>query len=246
MPLFGKKDGVRGSGSAGSASSIEQRDAAPPKRVSIQLASPSSSNLPVVQWASNSVILHVCEAAPGDGFDADGEKVVKLKGDTFVMAWLVDDEGQPVGHPARWPKRSGVYPVWNSSREVGPIVASAKWLRVELWEQQESGMRRFCAGPAEVALDQLPYETTRLAFHNRVTSSVKLQVLRPVATMMRKQIFFVRHGESKWNAAKKAKNVYAMVREHDHPLNEEGYRQASHAYRISHIVYRVSRIAYSI
>ena len=41
-----------------------------------------------------------------------------------------------------------------------------------------------------------------------------------------KTIFFVRHGESKWNAAKRGHNVYKMVREHDHPLNETGYRQA--------------------
>ena len=136
MPLFGKsgKDSVRGSGSGSGPSPppAQPSDAAsapPPKRVSLQLAPDSQAmqSKPAVVWSSNSVILHVAEAAPGDGFEPDGEKVMKLKGDTFVMAWLVDDEGQPVGHPARWPKRTGVMPAWNSAREVGPIVASAKY-----------------------------------------------------------------------------------------------------------------------
>ena len=47
-----------------------------------------------------------------------------------------------------------------------------------------------------------------------------------VAASQRKTLFFIRHGESKWNAAKRGHNVYKMVREHDHPLNEAGYRQA--------------------
>jgi len=36
----------------------------------------------------------------------------------------------------------------------------------------------------------------------------------------------VRHGESRWNAAKKAKRYDKMMKEHDHPLNEKGYQQA--------------------
>ena len=60
----------------------------------------------------------------------------------------------------------------------------------------------------------------------RISASVKLQVLHPMAAMVKKQVFFVRHGESKWNAAKREKNVLKMVRQHDHPINEQGYKQA--------------------
>ena len=42
---------------------------------------------------------------------------------------------------------------------------------------------------------------------------------------VRRTIFLIRHGESKWNEAVKEKNVAAMAH-HDHPLNEEGIRQA--------------------
>ena len=43
---------------------------------------------------------------------------------------------------------------------------------------------------------------------------------------LRKKLFFVRHGESKWNAAKREKNLVGLLREHDHALTEVGYQQA--------------------
>ena len=43
---------------------------------------------------------------------------------------------------------------------------------------------------------------------------------------LRKKLFFVRHGESKWNAAKRDKNLFNLVKEHDHALTEAGYLQA--------------------
>ena len=42
------------------------------------------------------------------------------------------------------------------------------------------------------------------------------------------QVFFVRHGESRWNEAQRRKDVLQMVSHVDHPLNETGYRQALH------------------
>ena len=41
-----------------------------------------------------------------------------------------------------------------------------------------------------------------------------------------KQVFFVRHGESRWNEAQAKKDVRGLLSQVDHPLNEVGYQQA--------------------
>lgn len=55
------------------------------------------------------ILLHLygVDAPPPEG-KSDG---------TFVVAWLQDDAGLPVGAPARWPRRAGLAPCWNSARE---------------------------------------------------------------------------------------------------------------------------------
>ena len=42
-----------------------------------------------------------------------------------------------------------------------------------------------------------------------------------------KRVFFVRHGESRWNEAQRKKDVLEMVSHVDHPLNQTGYMQAT-------------------
>ena len=80
------------------------------------------------------------------------------------------------------------------------------------------------------ARTQVPREPTKLAIQSRITCSIKMHVT-PRPPPGKKYVFFVRHGESKWNAAKRSMNVYQMVKDHDHPLNEAGYRQASSHFR---------------
>ena len=41
-----------------------------------------------------------------------------------------------------------------------------------------------------------------------------------------RQVFFIRHGESRWNEAQAKRDVLQMVSHVDHPLNEQGFRQA--------------------
>ena len=42
----------------------------------------------------------------------------------------------------------------------------------------------------------------------------------------RKLVFFVRHGESVWNAAQERHDVYSMMKETDHGLSVKGMQQA--------------------
>jgi hypothetical protein len=45
---------------------------------------------------------------------------------------------------------------------------------------------------------------------------------------LKKTVFFIRHGESKWNQAQDSKNLVDMVKETDHGLSDEGKNQARH------------------
>ena len=104
--------------------------------------------------ADDTMLLHLIEAHPGAEIVADGVKAEKRKGQTFVIAWLVDANGDPVGRPARWPCRAGTAPAWNSSREL-ESAGSAHRLRIELWEQLESGVRRPLAAPIEMPFEKV-------------------------------------------------------------------------------------------
>lgn len=46
-----------------------------------------------------------------------------------------------------------------------------------------------------------------------------------VKCLMGSQVFFIRHGESRWNEAQAKRDVLQMVSHVDHPLNEHGFQQ---------------------
>ena len=56
--------------------------------------------------------------------------------------------------------------------------------------------------------------------------SYKLCTLDP--EIKRKTMFFIRHGQSEWNAAQHSKQIHKMYGQIDHPLNKEGIEQALH------------------
>lgn len=164
-----------------------------------------------------------------------------------VIMWMAASGGEPLGPIVEWPPRKGLSPVWNSARTIEQTRASpdgsAVRLRMELWGLMEDGSRALVAGPAEFPPTKVPMRPTGVALHRASasqagknidpapTGSIMLNALAPLPRApsgigQRKKVFFIRHGESKWNAAKRGHNVYKMVREHDHPLNEQGYCQA--------------------
>ncbi|KAL1515006.1 hypothetical protein AB1Y20_004077 [Prymnesium parvum] len=175
----------------------------------------------------------------------------------YVVMYVVDHRGEPVGSAAKWESRARLMPLWNSALPVGASVAPPTSvgcrLAVELWELYESSSV-LAAGPAFLKLEEMSareglhlpttvvlskpdwqYKKGSWSYHGPEASSshspageegtpVTLYVLKWPSR--RKRLFFVRHGESKWNAAKREKNLYNLVREHDHPLTDVGYRQA--------------------
>ena len=161
-----------------------------------------------------------------------------------VQMWMADGRtSEPLGPVAEWPAKKGVSPVWNSSRSVVQTVrcspdAEVK-IRIELWGHMEDHSRMLLAGPVALPPSRLPTKETAISCHRAGAgsttrtfnptppASVLLRALPPPTPgHARKTIYFVRHGESKWNAAKRAHNVYRLAKEYDHPLNETGYQQA--------------------
>eukprot|EP00316_Scyphosphaera_apsteinii_P020048 CAMPEP_0119331740 /NCGR_PEP_ID=MMETSP1333-20130426/81294_1 /TAXON_ID=418940 /ORGANISM="Scyphosphaera apsteinii, Strain RCC1455" /LENGTH=625 /DNA_ID=CAMNT_0007341413 /DNA_START=54 /DNA_END=1931 /DNA_ORIENTATION=+ len=152
---------------------------------------------------------------------------VEKGGGVSVLAWITDRQNEPVGSVAEWPSRKGLTPMWNSAKLLGVPSDLSGRLCIELWEKLEGGVRVQLAGPAVLSLSQLPQEPTKVAMARRGCNNGVLTVQALPARLVRcKRIFLVRHGESKWNAAKRGKKLYSLVKEHDHPLNETGYRQA--------------------
>lgn len=58
-----------------------------------------------------------------------------------------------------------------------------------------------------------------------------------------RQVFFIRHGESRWNEAQAKRDVFQMVSHVDHPLNEHGYRQVTSVFPSGlHPVFSLNRV----
>ena len=182
-------------------------------------------------------VIHLADAQlEGSRRDEKGEREKDTIAGSYVVMWLADACGDPVGSGARWPLRQGMSPSWHSARAVGSGVGASAadcQLRVELWQRMDSGTNTLVAGPIVLPVTELEATPRAYALHGssrdamgRVSTSyvIKLHAVPP--TSSRKHLFLIRHGESKWNAAKREKNVFKMVRQHDHPINEHGYRQA--------------------
>ena len=165
-----------------------------------------------------------------------------------LLMWICDRNGEPLGPTAMWPARKGLRPMWNSARHLLQTFppqpdCGPPQVRIELWGTLDDGSHAVVAGPVHLAPSKLPMKdafvplaragsnTSSSAFNPAPPCQLLLRALPSIPRNLqrhaqRKTLFFIRHGESKWNAAKKAHNVYKMAREHDHPLNEAGYRQA--------------------
>ena len=167
-----------------------------------------------------------------------------------VVMWMSAAGGEPLGPVVEWPAKKGFSPMWNSARTLVQTRPSADGsparLHVELWGIMDDSSRELIAGPVEFSPAKLPMRPQNVAlnrsgsgekagFEQVPPASLTLHALSPPPQAgpllpappgKKLSVFFVRHGESKWNAAKRGHNVYKMVREHDHPLTEKGYEQA--------------------
>jgi len=176
-------------------------------------------------------VIHLFSATVGrELFDKSPPEV-------HVIMWAVDSRSRDrcVGGTVSWPAKEGsASPVWNSARQLAVGVSDpGAQLHIELWATQTDAalaaakipLHSLLAAPIDVPLLRPDDGEGGPPRHTpRGGSAVRLHALPAPSPM--KTVFFVRHGESKWNEAQAKRDVLEMVSQVDHPLNEKGYKQA--------------------
>lgn len=153
-----------------------------------------------------------------------------------VLMWIADSHGEPLGPIAEWPARKGVAPLWNSARQLVQTMHPAEGrgpakVHIELWGELDDHSRVPVAGPASLTPSKVPMMETILSLQRSAAASASKafnpvppaslvmrclpSIPRPlVAASQRKTLFFIRHGESKWNAAKRGTLIHALMHAH--------------------------------
>eukprot|EP01007_Sphenomonas_quadrangularis_P001557 NODE_254_length_1729_cov_174.263095_g190_i0.p1 GENE.NODE_254_length_1729_cov_174.263095_g190_i0~~NODE_254_length_1729_cov_174.263095_g190_i0.p1 ORF type:complete len:429 (+),score=68.70 NODE_254_length_1729_cov_174.263095_g190_i0:31-1317(+) len=151
--------------------------------------------------------------------------------DPYVLFYVVNEAGNPIGQRCKTLVRSDTpSPVWHAVRSVGPVPADASLHLVLLDDDVQNDEK---IGTVTVCLADLPTgveKTLEVTFAKAFRSSPKceLTIMRRIpGAPVRKTVFVIRHGESKWNAAQQQMNYVEMLGDFDHPLNIEGIQQAS-------------------
>ena len=167
----------------------------------------------------------------------------------FVIMWgeacAISPDGSEIadmwewrGQKMIWPTRHSNTPVWMSGRglDVPPKFRSRAMLRIEMWDEMDSKARFIGAAAvklSELALDQrcavrldLNIGLYGRALNSRGSPCVVY--IRPVPDPVpTRHVFFLRHGESKWNRAQSNLDLKGMWSTVDHPLNDTGRDQAA-------------------
>ena len=176
----------------------------------------AASNVPSMLWsgAVNPFVImwgEACAIAP------DGSEIADM------WEWR--------GQKMIWPTRHSNTPVWMSGRglDVPPKFRSRAMLRIEMWDEMDSKARFIGAAAvklSELALDQrcavrldLNIGLYGRALNSRGSPCVVY--IRPVPDPVpTRHVFFLRHGESKWNRAQSNLDLKGMWSTVDHPLND--------------------------
>eukprot|EP01062_Namystynia_karyoxenos_P069893 TRINITY_DN65313_c0_g1_i1.p1 TRINITY_DN65313_c0_g1~~TRINITY_DN65313_c0_g1_i1.p1 ORF type:complete len:1002 (+),score=345.94 TRINITY_DN65313_c0_g1_i1:180-3185(+) len=174
--------------------------------------------------SSRPLIVHLQSAEglpPAPDPHADGGPLVRVRA-------LRD--GKRHGCEACWAAvaADGSHPVWNSARGLGCDFSEVDTLEVELWDTAERKMFSELIATVHIPLADLVHgEFCEHHFSVRSRrATVRLKALPPPPA--RKQVFFVRHGESVWNHASQQRDVATMLGAVNHPLTETGRDQAVH------------------
>lgn len=147
-----------------------------------------------------------------------------------VRAWASTVEGKLIGHEAEWPSRVNTRsPKWFSARPLGAprlLGAQDAVLHMEL----RDGVQ--VVGRLQAPfVDLVSLRVITMAFNmlgsDCPPASVTFKVLDSWSFRMGfRTVYFVRHGESVWNAAQNKAKFHEMAAEFDHPLSSVGASQA--------------------
>jgi len=122
--------------------------------------------------------------------------------------------------------------IWHSYRNLFAIPENGDYFRLCLWDKDVVTADDHY-GSIYIPVEDLFFEQKTFDFpSNTKAGKAGCNVtLRRIHNNIKgpdistKNIFFIRHGESKWNAAQEQKDVLKLLA-YDHPLNKEGVEQA--------------------
>ena len=167
----------------------------------------------------------------------------------FVIMWAevnaIDPDGNEIpdmwewrGPKAIWPTKHCSKPVWMSGRgfDVPVKYQERATLRIEMWNELESKAKLI--GAAVVRFKDLKVGqrcgvplALNLSMYARVINARQprctVYFRRVREPSPNRHVFFLRHGESKWNKAQSQLDIYGMWSTMDHPLNDTGRDQAA-------------------
>eukprot|EP00929_Paragymnodinium_shiwhaense_P108608 TRINITY_DN7491_c0_g1_i3.p1 TRINITY_DN7491_c0_g1~~TRINITY_DN7491_c0_g1_i3.p1 ORF type:complete len:416 (+),score=128.82 TRINITY_DN7491_c0_g1_i3:395-1642(+) len=148
-----------------------------------------------------------------------------------------DASGLLIGRPVEWHyKQRNDEPKWYSARSLDFVLNDnpKAVLVVELWDRAA----KKCLGSTRLPLAEAAAAATAGSITQPVDTmdgsegcSITFQVLNSEEMAGKKTVYFVRHAESAWNKAQGEFDLYEMGRTTDHPLSEEGRRQAENLRR---------------
>mmetsp|Transcript_37076 Transcript_37076/g.59530 ORF Transcript_37076/g.59530 Transcript_37076/m.59530 type:complete len:490 (+) Transcript_37076:482-1951(+) len=135
-----------------------------------------------------------------------------------------------IGRKVRWPcKRKTSNPSWFTSRPLYRVLKDSGFLHIELYHRVGGHLEKNeLLGASQISLSELQYDVIvqkEIQMSSRkMTAIVSLE--RVPIPPRAKFIFFARHGQSEWNAAKEDKSYVSMLKQVDHPLTVKGRMQA--------------------
>lgn len=153
--------------------------------------------------------------------------------DPFVRMWIINSKDKDVSERYSTLVHNDTgNPVYNSVREIEVTPSSDDALRLDMYDYDIPGvqgsddfMGRICV----LVKDLVPNQVYDLPLRNKKgkETAARITFKRIVSpATLRKRVYLIRHGESKWNEAQESNNLVDMLKTVDHSLNEVGVQQA--------------------
>ena len=153
--------------------------------------------------------------------------------DTFVKCRAKTNKDKWVGDEVTWPiVPSTCEPHWHVTRSFGCTMSEVSAVEFRVWNSS-IGEDQYI-GDATAPLASLkPGKTLQIAVKCKRTMKKGAAMVLTIPNLppLVKNVFLVRHGQSRWNAAKSAggsAGVVDRLKETDHPLSALGCEQAQH------------------
>lgn len=165
--------------------------------------------------------------------------------DCYVSVRILNDSGLLVMDRSNSTqvRMNDLDPVWHEYASFPIIPEDTDQIEFTVWDQDdmlehdEIGNVRFSLSELKQYHGEVVFSHLEMKTHlrGRGDAGLKLRLVSmqsspvpplPNVTLLKKTLFLIRHGESKWNDAQAKLSVSNMVKQYDHELNNIGIEQA--------------------